>query len=445
MRGIHYYVSIGFICFFAIGLAKGQNGDTTWNLQGCIHYALRKNLQIQNSLLNNETSRIEILQAKAARYPSASATVSQNFGWSRTFDQTTGYGDFQEDHGTSFGISSNVKLFNGFKIRNTIEQSELNYTRGQYDIQVVKDEISISILDAYLQVLFNEELVKNSQIQLEVTEEELFLAGEKRDLGSISQSDYLQIKAQVADEKHTLTNAQSKLTMSKLQLMQLMDLPMNSNNEFKLAGLDSSDANAIFPPIDSVYNMALRNRPEIRSAELQVESSIFEEMIARASYMPSLSLQGALGTGYASDQSVYNFAEQTGNKISPSFGLNLSVPIYQNRQGKSNVERAKVGISQAEINEQSTRNDLRKKVEQAYLDLESARKDCAASREQYQAASETFKIAQESFRLGLINSVDFFLEKNRLTSAESALLQSKYSLICSKKILEFYMGVPLTE
>lgn len=444
MRGIFYFASTFVICLFVVSIAKGQNGDTTWNLQGCIQHALRKNLQIQNSVLNNETSRIEILQAKAARYPSASATISQNFGWNRSFDQAAGYSDFQENYGTNVGINSNVKLYNGFKIRNTIEQSELNYTRGQYEIQVVKDEISISILDAYLQVLFNEELVKNNQAQLNVTEEELFLAGEKRNLGSISQSDYLQIKAQVADEKHTLTNAQSQLTMSKLQLMQLMELPVNSYDAFKLAGLDSGDVNAIFPPVDSVYNMAVRNRPEIRSAELQVESGIIGERIARASYLPSLSLQGSLGTNYANDQSFYNFAEQTSNKISPSLGLNLSVPIYQNRQGKSYVEKAKVGISQAELNELSTRNNLRKQVEQAYLDLESARKDCAASQEQYQASSETFKIAQESFRLGLINSVDFFIEKTRLTSAESAMLQSKYSLIYSKKILEFYMGMPLT-
>ena len=165
--------------------------------------------------------------------------------------------------------------------------------------------------------------------------------------------------------------------------------------------------------------------------------------IARADALPSLSMSGGLGTSYSSLSKDVAFSTQMKEKVSPQVGLSLQIPIFQKKQVRTNIATANIAVTDAELTEVNTRNDLRKSVEQACADVASAKVQYSASQESKQSAQESLDVATEKYQQGLINSVDYLIQKTNLITAESKLLQSKYSLIFSYKVVDFYKGIPL--
>jgi outer membrane protein len=424
-------------------IATCQESDGIWTLQKCISRALDQNLQIKKTILSNEINLVDNEKAKAERFPSASASVSQNFSWSKPLDQNFQYGNYSGTNGTNFSVGSNVKLYNGFRINNTIRQSKLNYQVGEYNTETVKENISLNVVDAYLQILYAEEQVKNSQNQVLATDEQLRLAGERLQLGAISQSDFLQIKSQLASEKLTLANAENLLIINKVTLMQLMEQPVSSDFSIEVPRFGEVINQNIHPVPDSIFNIALNIKPQIKSANINVESAKLDVSIARSGFLPVLALNSGIGTGYSSKENNIDYGMQVKNGVNPYVGLTLSIPIYQNRQVKSNVEMSKIGIQTAELNLTDAQNQLRKTIEQVCVDVNSAEKDYDASIEQYNSMEESFNLSTEKFNEGLINSVDYLVVKTNMIAAESKLLQSKYNLIFNYKILDFYLGKPI--
>ena len=426
------------------GSLKGQVTDSVWTLPKCIDYAMQKNISIQQKALTNETNRINADQAKAMRIPSLSAAVSQNFQWNRDFNNVNStYGSYSGSDGTNYSINSSVRLFNGFKTTNDIKQAELSYQAGNYDVETFKEAISLNVLDAYLQVLYSEEQVKNSEKQVESTTQQLSLSEERLKLGSISRADYLQVNSQLATEKLTLANAQNQLAVNRVSLMQLMELPVSGLFAIEHPSMEISQAFKAEYNADSVYTQALEIKPQIKGAELNKQIADVNVSVAKSGYLPTLTLNGTLSTGYLSGMGM-NYDYQVKNKLNPSVGLTLSIPIFQNRQVHSSVAIAKIGTTKASLNEFDVKNQLRKSIEQACVNLKSAYVKYQASLEKFNSVQESYNVAQEKFSLGSLSSVDFLIQKTNLITAESDLLQSKYNLVFSKKILDFYLGSPLT-
>lgn len=423
------------------GLVRGQT-DHTLSLAECINYALEKNISVQENFLTNEINKINAEQIKANRFPSLSASASQNFLWQKQSDLNNTYGDYKSSNNTSFSLNSSVKLYNGFRINNSIKQANLSYEAGKYNVETIKESVSLSVLDAYLQVLYAEEQVKNTENQILATTQQLALSEERLRLGAIAQSDYLQVKSELSNEKLTLANAQSQLALSRVTLMQLMEYPLNDSFAIEHTELEIP-SNITEASADTIYNIALQIKPQIKSSEINKRVSELDIVIAKSGYLPVLSLNGSLSTGYISGMgTAYDY--QISNKIAPSVGLTLSVPIFQNKQVKSSVAIAKIGTQTATLNELNTRNQLRKSVEQACVNVQSAITQYEATLESYNSTKESYNVTQEKFNQGLVNSVDFLIQKNKLITAESELLQSKYNLVFSKKVLDFYTGTPLT-
>jgi outer membrane protein len=418
--------------------------DSIWTFEDCIQYALVQNIQVRKSDLANQSALLNIGSSKAQRLPNLNATVNQSFKWGNQEDISSGETEFTGSNATNYSLNSSVSLFNGLSLNYRIKQAGLDFESSRYNSETIKESISLSILDAFLQVLYTEEQVKNSQKQLESTTEELRLAEERLNLSIISQSDYLQVKSQLASEKLTLANAQSQFAIAKVNLMQLMELPVSNNFIFSHPDMNEVANQDRVPDATSVYSTALDIKPQVKNAEMNKESATYDEKIARASYFPVLSLNAGVGTGYSSVTSNEVYFNQVNDQISPSIGFNLSIPIFQRNQVKTNVSNARIGIQNAELSEIEIKNQLRKEIEQACVDVTSAQIEYEASLEQYQATEESYMLAEEKFGQGLINSVDFLFVKTNLIVAESQLLQSKYNLIFSYKILDFYTGVPLT-
>ena len=417
----------------------------SWTLKDCIDYALSKNISIRKSYLSTQANELSLDQSKANILPSLTGSAGKNFNWSKSYDSETGrYGTLDGSNNTSYGLNSNVTLFNGFKMKTAIEQAKLNLESGKYYSEAAKESMELNLLNAYLQILYAQESVNNAQEQIKSTTEQLAFAEERLNVGVISNADYLQIRSELASEKLTLANAKSALSIAKVDLMQLMELPVD--DQFEIASPDLTHLLELKEQAkaEDVYEQALGFKPEIKQAALALESVKLDEKIARAGLLPQLALNAGLSTGWSSQINGFNYSEQLKNAVTPSVGLTLSVPIFQNKQAQINIKQAKIATSDAELDEINTKNELRKNIEQACVDVETAESQYQASLELYESAKESYQVAAEKYELGLLNSVDFLSVKTDLITSESSLVQSKYNFIFSNKILDFYKGISIS-
>ena len=416
-----------------------------WTLDSCLAYALKMNIEVRKADLATDRNNLYLEQSLAARLPSLSASVNQNFSWNYTYESESGTSATGQATGsTSYGLNSSVDLFRGLQISKQIKQSEFNLMSSHYSSETIRESMELNVLNAFLSVLYAGEGMTNAEKQIEVTEEQLSLATERRELGIISHSDFLQIKSELAGEKQTLVDAKNESIMARINLMQLMEYPVSDDFEVASPDLDVLLEGSDFPNVLEIYEDALLFKPQIKQAEANTESAKLDESIARAGLMPSLTLSAGLGTNYTGLQTGMDYFDQLGNNFSPRIGLSLSIPIFQKKQARTAISVARIGISEAELNEIDTRNALRKEIEQAVANVGSAQQQYLASQEEYAVTSESVEVATEKMNQGLMNSVDYLYERTNQILAESQLLQSKYKLIFSKKVLDFYRGIPIT-
>jgi outer membrane protein len=415
-----------------------------WSVDDCIQYALEKNIQVQKAQVSSNISEINLTYSKAGWHPSLSGAVRQNFDWSNQSTSLAGATVFKGKNGTDISLSSGMTVYNGNKIRNNVKKSETDYEASLYNTEVIKENVSLSVLNGYLEVLYSEEQVKNSINQINSTAEQLNLAEERMKLGAISNSDYLQVKSQLATEKQTLAIAQSQLAINRITLMQLMELHETSDFLIEHPNLDSLINQKRTPDPVEIYQIALGVKPEVKNAELNKKSSQISIDLAKANFYPDISVNAGISTLYSSSNAESSFGYQVKDNISPGFGFTASIPIYLNKQVKTNVAIARKNTDNAELDELNVKNQLMKSIEQACQDVISSQIEYEASIEAYSAVKESFDVASEKFNQGIMNSVDFLIQKTSFIATESSLLQSKYKLIFSYKILDYYTGLPLT-
>jgi outer membrane protein len=434
-------ISLISIILLAVHFCASAQQEGPWTLEMCIDYALSRNIQVRKTELTNQRLELSAEQTKAQRLPSASASVSQNFNWSKS--SATVSSGLTGSNGSSYSVSSGITIFNASRITNLIKQADLDIKSGLLTLETTKESISLNILNAFLQVLYAEENVKNTQKQIESTTSQLNLASERLAMQVISQSDYAQVKSQLASEKLTLANAESQLAIAKVSLMQLMELPVAADFQISHPDLSASLNQKRVPDVKAVYETALAIKPQIENAAVNKEIAALDEKVAKAGYYPTLSASAGISSSFSS-LGTDNYLTQINDGIRPSAGFSLAIPIYQRKQVKTSIESAKIGYKDAELSETDTRNQLRKSIEQACQDVTSAQIEYEASLEKYNATLESSTLSDEKFRQGIINSVDYLVSKTNLIVAESQLLQSKFNLIFSYKILDFYTGIPFT-
>ena len=254
-----------------------------------------------------------------------------------------------------------------------------------------------------------------------------------------------------------LVNAQNQRDIAKLNLMQLLDLPFE--NSFDIVNLDIEiDDNFIHLDNQTIFNLAIKNLPDVKNAEVKLKSSERSLAISKGNRSPSLSLSASIGTLYSDANKIlaydslqtlqtyngYTFKDQFSDNFSQMISLNLIIPIFNNWQTNSSINLAKIGVLQAKYNLEDTQNNLRKSIEQAQNDALSAQKKYIASQKSVTFQEESFQYTQNKYDLQLVNSYDYNNAKNTLFSAETDLLQSKYDYLFKIKMLDFYMGKSLT-
>jgi outer membrane protein len=432
------------ILFFAAGTTGAQNKP--WTFQQCLDTALQRNISVNQSRMSNELNKVSLEQSKANRIPSLSASANEALNVGKNVDPTTNTFVTEGYHSTNLGISSSYNLFNGLQNANTIRQNRLNVQAGESDIEKAKNDVILNITTGYLQVLFTKEILAAAKSQEEATTSQVDRTEKMVNAGKSPESDLLQIKSQLATDNLAVITAQNQFDLAKVTLMQLMDIPIADNFEVAIPVMAESAA-LVFPSNAEIYQKSLTILPQINSASLRTSASEMALKVSQGAHWPRINLGANMNTNYASSRKKgnvnpegYPFFEQVWDNIGQSFSMGISIPIYSNRQIKSNIDRAKINLITTRLNEQNVKNVLRKSIEQTYTDMRASVKKYEATKQQVAAVESVYKNAEKKYTVGVMSATDFLIQKNNFTQSQSNLIQAKYDYIFKQKILDFYQG-----
>ncbi|HET6556217.1 MAG TPA: TolC family protein [Prolixibacteraceae bacterium] len=427
---------------FMLLVFTGAQGQETWSLQKCIDYALENNIQIKQQTLNTEYYSNQRNQAKYNRLPNLNANVnnSTSYGLSPNYQDNT-Y-ENNNSNSTSGSISSNLTLWNGFVLTNTIKMAEMDLRASMEDMRKAKDDIMLNIAAAYLEILFADELVNVAEQVLNVTQLQIDRTTKLVEAGSLAKGSLLEIEAQFAREELNVVNAKNRLQLAYLNLYQFLDLPATESFKIEKPVLPEISANLTLMNTMDVFRNAVDTKPAVKGAEFRLESARNQLKVARGNLMPSLSFGGnynaAYGNRFGLDDPSFNDQFKSSKRY--GFGAQLNIPIFNRYQGQTQVKNSKIQLEDYELRLQSTKNLLRKDIEQAYTNALAAFKRYIANQKAVVSSTEAFRYTEEKFNVGMINSVEYNQTKNNLTTAQSDLLQAKYEYIFRTKILDFYNG-----
>ena len=421
-----------------------------WNLQTCIDYALQQNITIRKNRLNAESAEVDVKTAKAALFPSLTASVSQRIV-NRPNSQTNTIIDgdnitssqSKPSYNGSYGIDANWTLYNGSKRLNTLKQQRMNNRIAELGVAESENTIEESITQIYVQILYAAEAVKVNEATLDVSRAECERARALLAAGSIARSDLAQLEAQVSTDKYQLVTAQATLQDYKLQLKQLLELDGEKEMTLYIPTLGDENVLSPLPSKTDVYRSALTLRPEIEAGRLNVKASELDINIARSGYIPTISLSAGIGSTNTNGND-FTFGEQIKQNWNNSLGVTVSVPIFNNRQTKSAVQKAKIQKQNSELDLLDNQKNLYKTIEGLWLDANSAQQRYVAAIEKLRSTQTSYDLIQEQFNLGMKNTVELLTEKNNLLNAQQETLQAKYMAILNTQLLKFYQGEQIT-
>jgi outer membrane protein len=430
--------------------AAVQAGSNNITLQQAVDIALKNNIQIKQSVVSVQNSELLLQQAKNNKLPSVNgySGVSTNFG--RGIDFSTNTYTSQTISNNNLGINTDMVIYNGGILQNTIKRNEYDLKATQQDMEAMKNNISLQVVLAYLNMLNFEDQLGIAKSQSEITKQQIERTSKLVKAGSLPQSNLFDLQAQLANEETTIVNSESNLETGRLTLLQLMNDPNLENIKLERISIAQPGTEAYGANAGQVYEIAEKNQPVIKASDLRIESNIVGIKIAEAGFRPSLSFSGGLGSGYSSagkdilTREKIGYFKQLGRNSSQNLGLNLNIPIFNKYSNKTRLAQSNLQKINAELSAQSARQTLRQNIEQAYVNLNNSTKKFDALKVQVAALEESFRAAESRFNAGAIDFVSYSLQKTNLDKARANQVQAKYDYVFRTKILDFYQNKPLT-
>ena len=411
-----------------------------WSLSDCINYALEHNLTVQQSALTVEQREVELNTAQSRRLPafSASASESLSFGRGLTADNTYSNSNTTS---TSFNLGGDVPIFQGFDITNGIKLSKLNLAAATADLEKARDDIRVQVAQAYVQILYNQELLRVAQEQTAHDAELLEQIRERLNAGKVSAAEVSAQQATLAQSRQSEIQAEGNLRMSLLDLTQLLELPSPEGFSVVAPTVDDPSQLLLMRP-EAIYEEAVEVKPSVEAAKLNVESAELSIARAKGAYLPSLSLNGGLGTNFYTNSkyAAAPFGEQIKNNFSQYVGLSLSIPIFQRFNTRNNVRTAQINFKSQQIQLESVKKALYKEIQQAYYNAVSAQARFVGSRESAVSARQHYELTEEKYRVGKAGVADYNDARNSWLRAESEHIQARFQCLSQTKLLDFYRG-----
>lgn len=438
------------LCFITIlAAASGlyaQEASKQWSLQDCINYALEKNIKLQQDKIALEESDIDVKTAKASLFPSLSFNTGHNV-INRPYQQNSSTvsgteiisSDNKTTYNGNYSLSAQWTLWNGGRRLNNIKQQKTARDIASLSVSETENMLQEEITKLFVQILYADESVKINKSTLETSEANFKRGEELFKEGSISKADLAQLESQVGNDQYQLVTSESTLRNYKLQLKQLLELDGTDEMTLALPTLSDEQVMKVLPSQADVYQTALTTRPEIQSGQLSIDNAKLGIKTAKAGYMPTISLS-ASSSSTTNSASTNNWAQQMKYGWNNMIGISLSIPIFDNRQNKSNVQKAKLQYSNSQLNLATKQKELYSTVETLWLDALNAQQQYAAADTKLKSSQTSYDMVSEQFTLGMKNTVELLTEKNNLQSAQQQRLQAKYMAVLDRALLDFYAG-----
>lgn len=418
-----------------------------WSLRQCIDYAMDNNIQLQKSKISENVAETELKQAKAGLQPNLSGSMTQSLSY-RPFQKSssnfvngsiTSNSSNKTIQNGSYGINANWTVWNGGINTNSIKskQKDLEITRLESMQQA--NSIQEQITQLYVQILYSSDAVKVNK-EINKKDSIAYVQGQEMlKAGKLSRSDLQQLKAAVSESGYAVVNSITQVRNYKLQLKQLLELQPGEEFDITPISTDESLVTSTIPDKMDVYSTALASRPEIISGKYNIESSELQLKIAKAGYMPTVSLTGGIGDNHMTGTNE-NFGNQMKYNLSGSVGLTLSIPIFDNRQTKSAIEKAKYNYANAQLDLTDKEKDLYSAIETYWLNATSNQQRFIAAKSNVESQQENNDLISEQFRLGLKDIVELTTSRSSLLQAKQEMLESKYMTLLNVQLLKFYSG-----
>jgi len=429
----------------AIGFAPiATHAQEAWSLRQCIDYAIEHNVSVLQTQNTAEQQKVDVNTAKWARLPNLSGRANQDFSWGRNPSPANNSYSKANSANSSFNLSTNVPLFTGMQLPNQYALSKLNLKADMEDLEKAKEDLSVNVASSYLQVLFNQELLKVAQEQVTLSNEQYARIAKLSELGKSSVAQVAEAKARIAQDELSSVQADNNYRLSLLELSQLLELPTPEGFT-----LDFPDANPTFVPItppNDIYVQAMATKPGILAAQYRLEGSEKSIRIAQSGYYPQLSFEAGLGSrfytvnGKADDGS---FSKQLNNNLSKSIGFSLSIPLFNRFETRNRVRTARLQQLNYSLQLDNAKKNLYKEIQQAWYSAVAAESKYNSSTVAVEANQESFRLMSQKLENGKATSVEYNEAKLNLMKAVSDRIQAKYDYIFRTKILDFYKGKPI--
>ena len=425
--------------------ASTQCNARQWSLKDCIDYALANNITLQKAKLQERSALEDVKQSQAALLPSVKFSISQNATynpWPEKGRATVADGYVQSNvnkayYNGSYNVSGNWTVWNGNRNRNTVKLNKLTAEQAKLDSAVTANNVLEQIAQLYVQILYSNEAINVSRESLKTSSVNEQRGQTMLNVGKISKADLAQLTAQRAQDEYNIVEAESNLRNYKRQLKQLLQIANDDEFDVSIPSTTDEMALQLVPALNEVYAATLEQRPEIKNAKLGIESSDLSIKIAKASKLPTVSLNAGLTTS-TSSMSNKEWGAQMKNNFNIGAGLTISIPLFDNRQSKTAVNKAMIQKQSYLLDLQDKQTTLYSTVENYWLQAVTNQNKFKAAQVSTQSAQASYDLLSEQFKQGLKNIVELMNGKNTLLQAQQNELQSKYLTILNINMLEFY-------
>lgn len=437
--------------------AFAQAQDKKWTLKECVDYAIEKNISIQQTQLDVELIAIDKKDAFGNFLPTANASASHNWNIGLNINPLTNVAETQTFQNTNLGFNVGIDIYNGLQNQNKLRRANLAKIAGQYQLTKIKDDVSLNVANAFLQILFNKENLKVQNEQLVNNNKQKDRTQTLVDAGSVARGDLLDMTATVATSQQAVVNAENALLISKLSLAQLLQL-----DDFKTFDIVDEDYALIESEVmlqspDAIYDKAKEERVELKIARANLDVAKKDIDIAKGALQPSLRGFYSFSTRATNSERITSDGEgnftvrgadnvftQFNDNKGNAFGIQLNIPILNGFSVRNNIERSKIAFKRSEIAVSQQEVDLKRNVYTAFTDANGALNAYEAAVTALKARKESFKYAEEKFNVGLMNAFDLNQAQLLFANAESDVIRTKFDYIFRVKVVEFYFGIPIT-
>ncbi len=429
---------IGSTALLLIGGTSGVNDAAAqgricrWNLDSCINYAVNNNIDVRRSIVTLKSGMEDVSGAKAAFLPSVSAGSSQNF----TYLPSSNVNDHTSYSG-NYTVTASYNIYQGGKRSYNLQNYNLTSKSNELSVLDNKIQIKQSVIEAYIQVLYNMETVNINKNTEEVSRKQMERGEALLEVGSISKVDYAQLVSRYKTDYSNRIAAENNLSNAVLTLKQLLEMDITDNIEVEQMQVSNDEIMALIPSKEEIYYGALDIMPQIKSGEIDKEIAELNVKSAKSGFRPTLSVSTGVGTSHNSNGSG-SFSNKLWNNFNQNAGLSLSIPIYSNRQNRTAVNKANLAVETADLQLANAKKQLLQQIESIYLDAVSAQTRYPAAVEAERAAKETYNLTNQQFEIGMKNTLELLTAQNDYLTAQQEVLQSKYTVVRNRLLLETY-------